>query len=123
MLGDGGLAHRERLGQLGHRRLAGREAREDRPPGGIGERGERCVETFGRRHCITSELHNWMVIERAGIVKRPDGMTDSSVGAAPCGRPGWGLRLAGFSSHPGRPHRAAPTETPTVSCVTLLLCP
>ena len=44
VLGDRGLAHRERLGELRHRGLARREPGEDRPAGGIGERRERRVE-------------------------------------------------------------------------------
>src|SRR5260221_2748430 len=50
VLGDRGLTHRERLRQLRHRSLAGREAREDRPARWIGERGERRIETLGRTH-------------------------------------------------------------------------
>src|SRR5882724_1304902 len=37
VLGDGGQAHVEGLGDLHHRGLARGEAREDRSPGGIGE--------------------------------------------------------------------------------------
>src|SRR3954464_5325896 len=38
MFGDGRLAQRERLHQFRHVRVARRQSREDRPPGGIGER-------------------------------------------------------------------------------------
>jgi hypothetical protein len=44
VLRDGGLAHREGLGQLRHRRIAGGKPREDGPPRGVGERRERGVE-------------------------------------------------------------------------------
>src|SRR5262245_12205171 len=44
VLGDGGLAHLERGRQFGDRRVAGRQAGEDRAPGRIGEREERRVE-------------------------------------------------------------------------------
>src|ERR1700689_2276046 len=47
VLRDGGHAHLERLGQLGHRRLARTEAGEDRAAGGIGQRRESRVELFG----------------------------------------------------------------------------
>ena len=49
MLGDRGKAHRERLGQLRHRRLARGESGQDRPPRGIGQRRERRVQVV-RRH-------------------------------------------------------------------------
>src|SRR5207247_1433691 len=55
VLGDRRLAHRERLGQLRHRRLTRRQAGEDRPPGGIGEGREDGVEAVCR-------LHNLLVI-------------------------------------------------------------
>jgi hypothetical protein len=41
MLGDGGLAHLEWRGQILDRCLALGETGEDRPPGGIGQGGER----------------------------------------------------------------------------------
>ena len=47
MLGDGGLAHGERLRELGHRRVAGREAGEDGAARGIGEGGEGGIEPRG----------------------------------------------------------------------------
>jgi hypothetical protein len=40
VLRDGWHAHVERLGQFRHGRLAGQQAGEDGPPGGIGECGE-----------------------------------------------------------------------------------
>src|SRR6266480_5993779 len=55
VLGDRRLAHRERLGQLCHRRLTRRQASQDCPPGGIGEGREDGVETV---RC----LHNRKVI-------------------------------------------------------------
>src|SRR5213596_235865 len=57
VLGDRRLAHRERLGQLRHRRLTRRQAGEDRPPGGIGEGCEDGVEAV----CC---VHNLLVIYR-----------------------------------------------------------
>src|SRR5688572_4962259 len=44
VFGDGRLAHVERLGQLGHRRLTPRQARQDGPSRWIGERQKRRVE-------------------------------------------------------------------------------
>ena len=58
VLGDRGLAHRERLRELGHRRVAGGEAGEDGAPGGIGEGGEGGVEPRGGHWSITVWLHN-----------------------------------------------------------------
>src|SRR6266516_2970810 len=62
VLGDRRLAHRERLGQLRHRRLTRRQAGEDRPPGGIGEGREDGVEAV---RCV----HNLLVIY--GITRLP----------------------------------------------------
>ena len=36
--------------------LACGEPSEDGPPSGVGECGERGIETIGREHCITSRL-------------------------------------------------------------------
>src|SRR5271154_6055538 len=47
MLGDRGTAHLERLGELADRRLAGREARQDRAPRRVGEGREGRAETIG----------------------------------------------------------------------------
>src|SRR5207248_5506102 len=52
VLGDGGLAHGERLRQFHDRDFAGGKTGENRPPGGIGERGEDGVESRGRLHGI-----------------------------------------------------------------------
>ena len=38
--------------ELRHGRFPRRQARQDRPPGGIGEGGKRQVETVGLRHSI-----------------------------------------------------------------------
>ena len=62
VLGDRGLAHRERLGQLRHGRLTRREPGEDRPPGRIRERRERRVETIVHHPPITLRFHNYQVI-------------------------------------------------------------
>src|SRR4051812_5672113 len=52
VLRDSGLSQAERPRELGHRRLSLREAREQRPTGGIGEGREHLVETgFGFVHC------------------------------------------------------------------------
>src|SRR5262245_17209983 len=48
VLGDAGQAHVERLRQLRDRALALGQARQDGPPGGIGEGGERGAEGVGR---------------------------------------------------------------------------
>ena len=58
VLRDRRLTHRERRGELGDRRLAAGELRQDRAAGRIGERGEGCIEAFGGGVCITSKLHN-----------------------------------------------------------------
>ena len=50
------LGHLERRGQLGHARLPGGQAGQDRPPGRIGQRVERRVQ-----HPITTRFHNHMV--------------------------------------------------------------
>src|SRR6185437_6630722 len=50
MLRNRGLGHREWFGQLHNRRFAGREARQDRPPRWVGERGECCIEVAGIIH-------------------------------------------------------------------------
>ena len=52
VLRDGGLAHVERLRQLGDGRLAAREARQDTPARRVGECRERGVQI------ITSWFHN-----------------------------------------------------------------
>src|SRR5579885_228333 len=46
MFRDGGKAHVERLRQFGDRKLAHREAGEDRPSGGIGQRRESGAESI-----------------------------------------------------------------------------
>src|SRR5712692_820469 len=51
MLGDGGHAHLEWLGQLGDRGLAGSETSQDRAPSGIGEGCEGAAEAI-RRHTV-----------------------------------------------------------------------
>ncbi len=58
MLGDGGLAHREGLRELGDGCFAGGEASEDGAPRGIGEGGEGGVEPRGGHLSITMWLHN-----------------------------------------------------------------
>src|SRR6267378_2622170 len=58
MLGDRRLAHRKRLRQLHHRRLARRETGEDRPPSGIGERRESRVKTMRAELPVTPGIHN-----------------------------------------------------------------
>jgi hypothetical protein len=63
VLGDRGLAHRERLGELGHGGLAGGEPRKDRPPRRIGERDEGGVEAVGGDHSIACWLYNEMVMD------------------------------------------------------------
>ena len=50
VLGDRGLAHLERLGELLDRGLAQREPREDRPSRRVGKSGEGGVELMSRRH-------------------------------------------------------------------------
>src|SRR4051812_8116773 len=52
VLGDPGQAQAERLRQLVDRGVTGREPRHDRPPGRIGQRSERGIESFlhRRRH-------------------------------------------------------------------------
>ena len=62
VLGDGGLAHGEGLGELGDGGLAGGEACEDGATGGIGEGGEGGVEAVGGHLCITYRLHNRVAI-------------------------------------------------------------
>jgi hypothetical protein len=44
VFGHGHERHVERLREVAHRRLAGGKPRDDRPPRGIGERGEDGVE-------------------------------------------------------------------------------
>src|SRR5206468_9257324 len=68
VLGDGRLTYRERLGELCHRGLAGCEAREDRPPCWISQRGERCVEVIGSFSYITYRFHNLLVIYRPVVL-------------------------------------------------------
>src|SRR5690606_597710 len=50
VLGDGRLADVEGRGELPHRRLSGRQTREDRAAGGIREREERGVELIAELH-------------------------------------------------------------------------
>src|SRR3954454_13501496 len=57
MLGDGGKAHGERLGELRHRRFARHEPRENGPPRRIGEGREGGAEAV-RRHPETTRLNN-----------------------------------------------------------------
>jgi hypothetical protein len=44
VLGDGGLAHRERFGELRYRSLSGRQTREDGSASRVGEGGERGIK-------------------------------------------------------------------------------
>src|ERR1051326_3429725 len=55
MLRDRWEAHVERRGDLRDRRLAGREVRQDRPPGRIGERRERIAEL------VVGHLTLWLI--------------------------------------------------------------
>src|SRR5438874_330924 len=55
VLGDGGEAHLEGLGQLGHRGLAQRQPREDGPTRGIGEGCEGGTEAVDR-HDVMYQL-------------------------------------------------------------------
>src|SRR5881396_2853125 len=78
VLGDRRLAHRERLGQLGHRRLTRRHAGEDRTPRGIGEGREDGVEGVRR-------LHNLLVIYgRTRLPSSPRGCQAISVPRGSC---------------------------------------
>src|SRR5438552_8315725 len=65
VLGNGGLAHLERLGQLGHRGVALGKTRENRSSCGIGERREGYIQAAGRRLFITCRFHNYVVIQDA----------------------------------------------------------
>src|SRR5262249_28827368 len=56
VLGNRGLAHGERPGQVGHRSVAACEPRQDRSPGWVGEGPERCIEAGGKLHWITHRL-------------------------------------------------------------------
>src|SRR4051794_4229733 len=56
VLGDGLHADRERLGELAHRRLAGCQPLQDRPPGGIGEGGEGPVELIGGHGAVLNQM-------------------------------------------------------------------
>src|SRR5262245_12312597 len=58
VLGDGGLAEIERLAQLRHRRLAPRQAGDNRAPGRVRERGERHGEWVS--HYISTQLYNYI---------------------------------------------------------------
>src|SRR3954447_1931579 len=55
MLGDGGKTHVERLGELRHRRLAGRETGQDGPPGRVGEGREGVAEL------VVGHLTAWLI--------------------------------------------------------------
>src|SRR3989440_1700984 len=57
VLGHGREADLEGLGQLQDRSLARGEAREDRPPSGIGEGGKRGAEAVGRHMYLTYRLN------------------------------------------------------------------
>src|SRR5438445_618309 len=61
VLRDRGKAHGEGLRELGDGRLAGGQTGEDRPPRGIGDRGERRAQRVGRHPYCTFRLNNWMV--------------------------------------------------------------
>jgi hypothetical protein len=62
VLGDGGERHVEGLGQLRHRGLAARQALEDRPAGGIGQRRESRIEGPG---LILNHMVNYRVAGRS----------------------------------------------------------
>src|SRR5580658_5022496 len=47
---DGGLSHRERLGQFHNRRLTRSESRQDGASGRVGKGRKRCVELFRSLH-------------------------------------------------------------------------
>lgn len=54
VLGDRGLAHRERRREFADGRVPAREPRKDGAPGGIGQREERGVELVGSGvHCLS----------------------------------------------------------------------
>ncbi len=50
VLGDGGLGQREGLGEFGDASLAGCEAFEDRPAGGVGKGREGAAQGIADRH-------------------------------------------------------------------------
>src|SRR5262249_1310976 len=62
VLRDRGLAHREGLCELGHRRLPGRKTGQNRSPRGIGEGGESGIAAFSYPLFITTPFHNSLVI-------------------------------------------------------------
>src|SRR5438034_11251908 len=62
VLRNRGKRHVERLRELGDRSLPRREAREDRPPGRVGDGSERRAQAVGRHGlCCTSRLNNYLV--------------------------------------------------------------
>jgi hypothetical protein len=61
VLGDGGEAHPEGAGQLGDRRFTRGEARKNRAPGRVGERGEGGVEAVMGSDDLTLRLINYWV--------------------------------------------------------------
>src|SRR5579859_2090363 len=60
---DRRLGHREGLDQLIHRRLPRGQARQDRPPRGVGQGGEGQVQATGRGWSITGLIHNEYVMQ------------------------------------------------------------
>lgn len=71
VLGDRGLGHLEGLGEFRDGGFAGSEARKDRPPSWIGERGKGGIQAIGRGHCITNWFQNPMVIYKANELVKP----------------------------------------------------
>ena len=62
MLGNGRLAHVERLGQLIDRGFSTRQPGQNGPAGGIGQRRKGGVESGLGGATSVSELHNYLVI-------------------------------------------------------------
>ena len=54
VFGDGGPRDAKRRGEIADGGFAGREAREESAPGGVGEGGEREVESVIGNHSVTS---------------------------------------------------------------------
>src|SRR5262249_46816122 len=93
VLGNRRLAHVERPGQLVHRSLPGGQPGEDRPPGGVGQGGERRVQGCHRAKPISYRTFwlyapgPWEVKEGRGPVKSPE----RAHGGAAAGKLGTGF--------------------------------
>src|SRR5690348_10344044 len=105
VLGDGGHAHLERLGQLGDRGLAQGEPRQDGAPRRVGERREGAAEAVGR-HGVSRRSRGSRQRRAPPRNGRGDAPNPSDCGAARSPRGPWACGR-GRNTCRARPRRRA----------------